>query len=118
MILSNGLEGLKNSELPLYYNGADIGVWPGAPSITIIEAAATGLPIIISNSLDYQILIKNNSAITFERKNVDSLVTVLDLLISSRENRESLSKNALDLVNNQLSWKRIAEKSIAFYIKY
>lgn len=109
---------LKNSELSHYYNGADIGIWPGAHSITSIESIATGLPIIVPNTLIHQILIKNKSVFTFERKNVKSLVTVLELLISSKKNRESVTKNALNLVNNQLSWEKIAEKSLGLYRKY
>jgi len=35
------------SELSQIYNAADIGVWPGDPSITVLEALATGLACLL-----------------------------------------------------------------------
>ena len=41
---------VPNTELSRYYSVADVGVWPMQCSMTMIEAMACGLPIIISDA--------------------------------------------------------------------
>jgi glycosyltransferase involved in cell wall biosynthesis len=105
-----------NSELPLYYNAADLGVWPGSHSITVIEAVATGLPVILpEEDLAYGILFKKEAAVGFKRGDPDSLSeSVLKLLHDSNLKSKTIS-NSLSLVKNTLSWRKIAERSIEIY---
>jgi glycosyltransferase involved in cell wall biosynthesis len=101
MINSAGLDSnvifknfVPNSELSKYYNAADIGVWPGDPSITVIEAVATGLPVIIpKNDPAYQVLVESNQNMRYK-----------------------LIENNLNLVEKTLSWNKVAEKSISIYL--
>jgi glycosyltransferase involved in cell wall biosynthesis len=124
MINSAGLDSnvifknfVPNSELSKYYNAADIGVWPGDPSITVIEAVATGLPVIIpKNDPAYQVLVESNASICFERRNVDSLSTAILKLIKNQNMRYKLIENNLNLVEKTLSWNKVAEKSISIYL--
>lgn len=107
---------VPNSELSKYYNAADIGVWPGDPSITVIEAVATGLPVIIpANDPAYQILVESNASICFERGNIESLSTAILKLIKNQNMRYKLIENNLNLVEKTLSWNKVAEKSISIY---
>jgi glycosyltransferase involved in cell wall biosynthesis len=107
---------VSNSELPLYYNAADLGVWPGNPSITVIEAIATGLPVILpEEELAYGLLFKKDAAVGFKRGDPDSLSeSVLKLLHDSNLKSKTIS-NCLFLVKNTLSWRRIAERTIEIY---
>lgn len=110
---------VPNNELPLYYNTADIGIWPGSCSITIIEALATGLSIIIpKEELAYKILFENDAAIGFEKGNISSLSKKISKLKNDKEYREYLSQNGLKLVQNSLSWEKIAKDHIDLYQKY
>lgn len=123
LVNSNGLENevifknfITNSELPKYYNSADLGVWPGDHSITVIEAVATGLPVIIpKDDLAYKVLFNDNAAMGYERGNVESLSNALLKLIQNQKLRTELSDNSTNLATEVLSWKQIAKKSIYIY---
>lgn len=107
---------VTNSELSNYYNAADIGVWPGDPSITVIEAVATGLPVIVpEDDPAYQVLVEGNASICFERGNIDSLSTAILKLIKNKNMRYKLIENSLNLVEETLSWNKVAAKSISIY---
>jgi glycosyltransferase involved in cell wall biosynthesis len=110
---------VKNFELPKYYNAADIGIWPGDHSITVIEASATGLPIIIPNNiLAYKILVENDAAVSFTRGNPNSLADLIINLSLNVNQRDIISGNAIKLTKNELSWKKIARKSIDIYSNF
>lgn len=107
---------VTNSELSKYYNAADIGVWPGDHSITVIEAVATGLPVVIpEDDPAYQVLIEGNASICFERGNIDSLSTAILKLMKNQNMRHKLTENSLNLVEETLSWNKVAVKSISIY---
>jgi glycosyltransferase involved in cell wall biosynthesis len=109
---------LKNDKLNQYYNAADIGVWPGDPSIGVIEAISSGLPVIIpGNDIVYNLLLENKSAITFKRKNIRSLIKSIYKL-SNRDERDEIQKNGLLLISQKLSWVNIAKTSINYYKIY
>lgn len=107
---------VPNSELALYYNGADIGVWPGDPSITVIEAMATGLPIIIPKNDDaYKILLDYDVAVCFIRGDIIDLSNVLQCLFNDNYMMSNMKRNALKLADQELSWEAIAKKTISIY---
>ena len=109
---------LKNQDLNKYYNAADIGIWPGNHSIGVIEAIASGLPVIIpEGDMGYKILFDHEAAIGFKRKNVKSLKNSIKIL-SKKKEREKLRNQCLKLVLNVLSWKKIAQNSIDYYKYY
>ena len=106
-----------NTDLPKFYNAADIGIWPGDHTITAIEATATGLPVIIpSYNAAYSILFNNKSALGFERASINSLFEKISMFIQDKKIRENISTNALRLVETELSWEKIARKSIEIYL--
>jgi len=107
---------VKNSDLPRYYNAADIGIWPGDHTISAVESLAVGLPIIVpQEDLSYKILFDNDAALHFERKNVESLSNSIQFLISNPDKKNTIIENALSLAMNQLSWKTIAKETILLY---
>jgi glycosyltransferase involved in cell wall biosynthesis len=108
-----------NNDLPKYYNAGDIGVWPGNCSITVLEAVATSLPVVIPDEdLNYKILFDNQAVVGFERRNVNSLAhAILELLNNSRL-RNDVIDNSLKLFLETLSWKGIALKSTNIYKKF
>jgi len=109
---------VPNRELPLFYNAADIGVWPGDHTITAVEAISTGLPIIVpSSDKAYQILLKNNAAIGFERGNIESLSLLLSNLLQDENLRNKLKNSALELINKELAWSVVSERSIKLYLQ-
>lgn len=109
---------VSNSELPLYYNAADLGVWPGIHSITVIEAAATGLPVILpEEDLAYHILFKKDAAIGFKRGDPDSLSDNIMKLLNDPALKSEIATNCASLVASTLSWRSIAQRLITLYSK-
>jgi len=107
---------VPNSELPELYNAADLGVWPGDHSITVIEAVGTGLPVIVpSDDLGYKVLFDANAAVRFKRGDMDELQIAIKSTISNRRLRSDISGKAEELVKDELSWEKIARKSIGIY---
>lgn len=107
---------VDNSELGAYYNLADVGVWPGTSSISAVEALGTELPVILPNGDSaYKVVFDANAAIGFEKHDVCSLASALGDVVRSPEIRLEVSNNAKILVNEKLSWEKVAEKSIALY---
>lgn len=107
---------VKNKDLNKYYNSADIGVWPGDHSITVIEAVSSGLPVIVpSNVKAYNILTNNKSAKSFERGNAKSLANQINILIESEATRRNITNHAQILIKECLSWKAVAKKTIKIY---
>jgi glycosyltransferase involved in cell wall biosynthesis len=107
---------VPNSRLPELYNAADLGVWPGDPSITVIEALGTGLPIIVpSDDLGYKVVFDANAAVGFKRGDADALQSAIRSAIHDARLRSEVSMRAEMLVKDELSWERIALKSINVY---
>jgi len=107
--------------LPYYYNAADIGVWPGDPSITIVEAMSTGVPIIIPNSdsrysTDLSHYINKDNGFVFTRGNYIELHNLLEKMIIDNELRKNMSKNSRINVVNFLSWRLVCEKTLNYYL--
>lgn len=105
-----------NFQLPMYYNAADLGVWPGDHSITVIEAVATGLPSIVpEDDIAYNILFENNAAAGFKRRDVNNLSETILRLVEKKELQREIRIKSINLGEEVLSWRKIAEKSICLY---
>ena len=112
---------VNNHELADYYNAADIGVWPGNLSITIQEAMATGLPVVlpktISEGQTSDHLAENNSATQFKRGDILDLSEKMLRLVNDQKERKLRSKNCYNLIREKCSWDVIAQQYIDLYIQ-
>lgn len=107
---------VENRDLPKYFNAADIGTWPGNPSVTINEAMATGLPIVIPrNDLVYDHIFEKDGAVSFGRRDENGLYRSLDMMISDNKIRDHYSNQGFKLIKNELSWNKIAHLSLEIY---
>lgn len=106
---------VPNSELPKYYSAADIGVWPGSPSITIIEAMSTALPVVICKSDNTGHLLEYNNGFSFREGDIDGLKTCLEILIKDQKLRLELGSLSRKLVIDKLSWNAIAKRTLKIY---
>ncbi|HET7819666.1 MAG TPA: glycosyltransferase family 4 protein [Bacteroidia bacterium] len=100
-------------ELPEYYGIADIGVWPKQESTSMIDAAACGLPIIISNKVLAKERVDGNG-LTYEENNVDSLIEAL-LQLEDPALRKQLSDIGIRKMQTHYSWDKIARERIEDY---
>ncbi len=107
---------IPHDELSKFYNAADIGVWPGAHSITVLEAMAAGLACVIPiDELAYQPVIEAGACAGFSSKEPDALVNAIESVATDQDLRASLSTKGRTLVEQKLSWSRIAEDLIEVY---
>jgi len=67
---------MTHADLARHYRAADLGVWPRQESMSMIDAAASGVPIIASNRMGEPERVDGNGK-TFEEDDVASLVEVL-----------------------------------------
>ncbi len=107
---------IPHPSLPMFYNGADIGVWPGAHSITVLEALSTGLPCILpAGDPAYLVETENDACLAFRRGDVHSLAKALEVLITNPATRNRLSRNSRNLIEEQLSWEAVSKRSLEIY---
>jgi glycosyltransferase involved in cell wall biosynthesis len=102
------VDAVPNNELRLYYNASDAGIWPLQCSLTMIEAMACGLPIIISDKSGATERITSGSGFLYKETDCTDLSRKIILLLND-ELRKEMSKKALDYAKN-LSWTTISER--------
>ncbi|UZE93500.1 MAG: glycosyltransferase family 4 protein [Candidatus Nealsonbacteria bacterium] len=105
---------IYNKELPKYYSSADIGVWPRESSLTMLEAQACNLPIIVSDSViaGASDRILNNNGLTFKDGDYLDLAKKMESLILDKELRIKMGKRGRKLVEEKFNWGIIAKQFI------
>ena len=109
------IDRIAQKELPYYYSAADIGVWPSRATITIVEAMSCRLPVIIPNRKVVNHFIKKGGGINFELDNINDLKEKINFLINNKKERNRLSKEARKTVEENFSYRKIAERLINIY---
>jgi glycosyltransferase involved in cell wall biosynthesis len=101
------------SQLPIYYQGADIAVWPKQESTSQLDAAACGLPIIISDRVAATERVEGNGLVYHEGDRADLQCALLDL--SDTKRRQQLGMAGATKMRQKFSWRLIAEQRLADY---
>ena len=101
--------------LPDFYSASDIAVWPGLSSISIIEAASIGLPLIIEASPIEIYGIEYGNGFTFEPGNVEELRKYLEILIYNDKLRRDMGAKSSLLVKEKLNWASITTRYLDTY---
>ena len=106
-IIFNGFA--KRKELPVYYSMADIGVWPANNSVSIIEAMACKLPIVM---VDWQMphLVSHNNGFKFPFNNKKMLKQCLIKLIKDKGLRQKMGENSYNAAVKYYSYRAIAKR--------
>lgn len=107
---------VKPTDLPDYYSAADIGFW-GRESITIQEAMACRLPIVIADMLSMSHLASHDNGFTFEPDDAESLKVCLEKLITDDKLRRQMGKNSQKAVDEKYSYDIRTKKLISIYEK-
>jgi glycosyltransferase involved in cell wall biosynthesis len=105
---------------PLYYKAADIFVLPSTMStevfpIVLLEASASGLPMIVSDLNTFRCIIEERyNGLFAKRKNEENLADVIIYLLENKDIQKEMGKNAKKKVRDY-SWEKIAEKTEKVY---
>jgi glycosyltransferase involved in cell wall biosynthesis len=108
----------QQSMVASYYKSADICVFPSRLEgfgIVILEAMASGIPVIASNIPTFRELISNGiDGCLFKSEDADALSREVIALYRNPCLRKEISHNAFEKVKNY-SWEKIADKYISLY---
>jgi len=101
------------SDLGKFYRAAEIGVWPTQESMSMLDAAACGLPVVVNHTLSAKELIDGNG-VTYTLNDVEDLVRVLSLL-SDLQTRQRLGSLGAIKMSRDFSWEMIAKRRLLEY---
>jgi glycosyltransferase involved in cell wall biosynthesis len=100
-------------KLAQYYRAADIGVWPGNESTSMLDGAACGLPVVISDRVAYRAPVDGNGRV-FKNNAPEDLLRVLHELRET-QTRKSLSSSGAARMACDFSWESLAKRRLRDY---
>ncbi len=88
-------------------------IWEEPFGLAPIEAMAVGLPTVVSNTkAGYTEIINESNGYYFKNNDEKDLERVLRYLLSPGNNSEEVCKNAINTVQERLSWEKCIENTI------
>ena len=101
-------------EIADYYRAADIGVWPRQESTSMLDAGASGLPLVVSDRVQVRERIAEGG-LTYVEGDPDDLAARLNGLLNP-ELRRMLGSQGARAIRETLSWERLAELRVGEYV--
>jgi glycosyltransferase involved in cell wall biosynthesis len=107
-------------ELPYFYNAADLYFLPMNIGLTALEACACGKPVVYIRRIQTQDEQSYDRAQSYESPiiavdNIKEFVNSVAYLLRNDSKRKSLGMAARSAVTSQLSWEKIAERTVNVY---
>lgn len=101
----------KYEDLAMFYQAADLAVFPRQCSLSFYDVQACGLPVIFEdNNINVGRICKNN-AIAFKHDNVKDFKEKMCMIADmNKEQFENMQKDAIDYVSRGYDYKKIAER--------
>lgn len=100
-------------ELPAFYRAADIGVWPMQESTSQIDAAACGLPLVVSDQVAVRERVDGNG-LTYRQGDFEDLAEQLKRL-HDPSLREQMGEIGARRMAEQFDWNHRAAARLAEY---
>lgn len=104
-------------EIPDFFSASDIAVWPSGASISMVEAASTGLPLISMKSPIEAYALSNDNGFIFELGDITELRRLLRILIYDEKLRKEMGYRSRVLVEKKLNWRTITQEYINHYMR-
>jgi glycosyltransferase involved in cell wall biosynthesis len=102
-------------ELYQFYQIADLGVWPTQESTSMLDAAATGIPIIVNHTVHATERHQGNG-LTYDLGNIEDLAEKILTLYNDPKLREKLGQEGERKMREEFSWDKIAKEREADYV--
>jgi glycosyltransferase involved in cell wall biosynthesis len=103
----------KHAELAELYRIADIAVWPRQESMSMLDAASSALPLVVSDTIGETDRVTGNGR-TYREDDSDDLQRVL-LSLSRDTDRKMLGASGRQKMIATFSWRSIARTLVADY---
>lgn len=100
-------------ELPAVFQAADIGVWPAQESMSMLDAAACGLPIVVNDTIQALERVEGNGLL-YRLHDVDDMMRVLGIL-QDPDRRRQMGRAGAVRMARQFSWESIARNRLKDY---
>jgi len=100
-----------------YYSAADIGVWPAQATMTIIEAMACKLAIVIPDRKTVRHLVSYDNGYLFPPEDGKKLTEKLSSIVKDHNKLNQMRKNSEKAVKNELNYDAITKKVVEIYKK-
>jgi glycosyltransferase involved in cell wall biosynthesis len=104
---------MKHRDLAEHYRASDVAVWPTQESMSMLDAASTGIPIVVSSAVGEKERVNGNGRM-YAENDLNSMVEAL-LSLASREEREALGAVGRRKMLDGFNWKRYAQNVEADY---
>ena len=101
------------SKLAAYFRASEIGAWTGNESSSQLDAAACGIPIVISDAVFYREHVDGNGLV-FRYGDVEDLIVKL-LELETSETRNRLGQQGAKKMEQGFSWDSVARRRLAHY---
>ncbi len=116
---------IKKSDLPTYYASSDIFILPSIETkggdteglgVVLLEAMASGIPVIGSNIGGITDIIKDNdNGFLTQPGNMKDISNKIINTLSDEKLRQKFSENGLKTIQERFSWDVVTEKFIKVY---
>lgn len=100
-------------QLPNYYGLADIGVWPAQESMSQLDAMSTGLPLVLSDTIEVVERVEGNGFLYKDNDPIDLAKQLIKL--KNQKLRIKLGKYGSEKVEESFSWRSIAKSRLEFF---
>jgi len=104
---------VKVEELGAVYRAADIGVWPAQESLSMLDAAACGLPVVANDTMTARERLDGNG-VRYRLNDQGDLARTL-LGLRDAQKRRAMGERGARRMAEQFSWESIARRRIGDY---
>jgi glycosyltransferase involved in cell wall biosynthesis len=102
-------DAVPNKELYKFYSAADVAVWPLEGSLSIMEAMACKLPVIISDTSQVNERVGYGNGLTYAGEDPADLARQMEKLLDP-DMRKRMGANGRKAVEESLNWETIARQ--------
>lgn len=100
-------------DLGSFFRSADIGVWPAQESMSMLDAAACGIPIVVNDTMHATERVDGNG-LTYKLNDLEDLIRVLRVLRDQRVRTQLGSFGAQKMARDH-SWNAVAKRRMRDY---
>ena len=104
---------MRHGDLADLYRAVDVAAWPRQESMSMLDAASSGLPLVVSDQMGEQGRVEGNG-LTYKENSVEDMARVLRSL-SSAHVRRALGTLGRSKMESHFNWSSIAHSLVSDY---